>query len=72
MEISTPRYSCMCVLVCMLLQVEATIYSLTDIFSDRRLQKSECGNNNARSSEQQDMQTLGLFSIPKTIAVRGG
>jgi len=37
----------------------AKIYSRTDIFSDRRLQRSWCGNNNARSSEQQDMHALG-------------
>ena len=39
--------------------IEAKIYSLTDIFSDPRLQRSKHGNNSARSSEQQDMQALG-------------
>ena len=38
---------------------EANIHSRIDIFSDRRLQKSKHGNNCARSSEQQDIQTLG-------------
>ena len=39
--------------------VGAKIYSLTDIFSDPRIQRSKRGNNSARSSEQQDMQALG-------------
>ena len=54
-----------------LLHVEVKIYSRTDIFSDPRLQRSKCGNNSARSSEQQDMQALGWFTIPGTIVVCG-
>ena len=33
--------------------------------------RSKCGNNSARSTEQQDMQAVGLFSIPETFVVRG-
>ena len=51
--------------------VEAKIYSQTDIFSEPRLQRAKRGNNSARSSEQQDMQALGWFSMPKTIVVHG-
>ena len=50
--------------------VEAKVHSRTDIFSDARLQKSKHGNNCAKSSEQQDMQTLGVFSIPETLVVQ--
>ena len=45
---------------------KATPGSRTDIFKIYK-----CGNNSARSSEQQDMQAVGLFSIPETIVVRG-
>ena len=35
--------------------IEAKIYSQIYIFSNPRLQRSKRGNNNARSSEKQDM-----------------
>ena len=43
---------------CSELQLEAKIYSRTDIISDRRLQRSKHGSN-VLSSEQQDMLALG-------------
>ena len=39
--------------------VESKIYSRTDMFSDRILQRSKHGSNFARSSEQQDILALG-------------
>ena len=39
--------------------IESKIYSRTDIFSDRVLQRSKHGSNCARSSEQQDILALG-------------
>ena len=51
--------------------IEVKIYTRTDIFSDLRLQRSKRSNNSARSSEQQDMQALGQFLIPKTIVECG-
>ena len=56
--------SVQCVNVSML---EANIYSQTDIFSELRLQRSKHGSNSARSSEQQNMLGLGLFSTPKLL-----
>ena len=49
--------------------IEAKIYSRTNIFSDHRLQRSKHSNNSARSSQQQDMQVLGYFSISETFVV---
>ena len=60
--------SVQCVNVSML---EAKIYSQTDIFSELRFQRSKHGSNSARSSEQQDMLGLGLFSTPRAIVVHG-
>ena len=45
--------------ICHLGQLEAKIYSQTDTLSDTRLQRSKHGKNSDRSSEQQDMQSLG-------------
>ena len=39
------------------------------IFSELRLQRSKHSSNSSRSSEQQDMLGLGLFSTPKVIVV---
>ena len=39
--------------------IVAKIYSWTDIFSDPDFKDLSGVNNNARSSEQQDMQVLG-------------
>ena len=52
--------------------VEAKIYSQTDIFSVLRLQRSKHSNNCDRSSEQQDILALGWLSIPETIIVCTG
>ena len=46
------------------------VLGMHDTFLDPRLQRSKHSNNSDRSLEQQDMQTLGWFLIPKTIVVR--